>query len=96
MSAGPKLFLVMDMPVDSEDVWLKATVYRSYSDSDKEADSFKHYKRLVGMRGPAAQAQVSTCANRLWTALRKKGPGLTYEDLVNLAEAWEKGELDVH
>ena len=94
MSAGPKLFIVMEMPVDSEDVWVKATVYQSYD--DKEADSFKDYRRLVGMRGPAAQDQVSTCANRLWTALKKKGPGMTYEDMTKIVEAWEKGELDVH
>jgi len=94
MSTGPKLIFVQRLPPDSLEVWVEATVYRSYA--DKEADSFKTFKRLVGFRGPEAEKLVSTCCNRLVSALRKKGPGVTYEDLLGLAWVWEQGELDVH
>lgn len=92
----PKLALTQTLPPDSLEVWVDATVYRAYDEPGKEADSFKTFRRLVGMRGPDAQAQVSTCCNRLVTAIRKKGPTMTYEDLLKLAWAWERGELDVH
>lgn len=94
MSGGPKLSLLQHLSPLDGGVWVEAHVFRAYD--DKEADSFKRFMRYVCQRGPDATARVSTCANRLVDAIRKKGPEVTYEDLISLAEAWERGELDVH
>ena len=92
----PKLAMTQTLPPDSLEVWVEATVYRAYDEPGKEADSFKTFERLVCERGPDAGARVSTCCNRLVEAIKKKGPAMTYEDLLAIAWAWERGELDVH
>lgn len=64
---------------------------------DRDSEFLGKYKRFAGIRGPNAEQQAKDALRPFITAVEAEGSGVTAVRLVELATAWERGDLhDVH